>query len=80
MKFSLPHVLHPVLSRFVLVEREEIPALLWSFAYFFCVLAAYYILRPVRDEMGVLSGAQGFPGCFPPCLSPCLSLFLCLDG
>jgi len=64
MRFSLPHVLHPVLSRFVLVEREEIPALLWSFAYFFCVLAAYYILRPVRDEMGVLSGANKLPWLF----------------
>jgi AAA family ATP:ADP antiporter len=64
MKISLPHVLHPVLSRFLLVEREEIPALLWSFAYFFCVLAAYYILRPVRDEMGVLSGAHKLPWLF----------------
>ncbi len=62
--FSLPHVLYPVLCRFVLVEREEIPALLWSFAYFFCLLAAYYILRPVRDEMGVLSGAQKLPWLF----------------
>ena len=64
MIFSLPYVLYPVLSRFVLVEREEIPALLWSFAYFFCVLAAYYILRPVRDEMGVLSGAHRLPWLF----------------
>jgi len=64
MRFSLPHVLHPVLSRLLLVEREEIPALLWSFLYFFCVLAAYYILRPVRDEMGVLSGALKLPWLF----------------
>ncbi len=64
MRFSLPHILHPVLYRFVLVEREEIPVLLWSFAYFFCLLAAYYILRPVRDEMGVLSGAQNLPWLF----------------
>jgi len=64
MRHSLSHVLHPVLSRVVLLEREEIPALLWSFAYFFCVLAAYYILRPVRDEMGVLSGAHKLPWLF----------------
>ena len=64
MKFSLSHVLHSVLSRLVLVERKEIPALLWSFLYFFCVLAAYYILRPVRDEMGVLSGAHRLPWLF----------------
>jgi AAA family ATP:ADP antiporter len=51
-------------TRIVLVERQELPALLWSFLYFFCVLAAYYILRPVRDEMGVLSGAYKLPWLF----------------
>jgi AAA family ATP:ADP antiporter len=51
-------------TRIVLVERHELPALFWSFLYFFCVLAAYYILRPVRDEMGVLSGAHKLPWLF----------------
>ncbi len=46
------------------VQRHELPALLWSFLYFFCVLAAYYILRPVRDEMGVLLGAHKLPWLF----------------
>ena len=32
--------------------------MLWSFAYFFCLLAAYYILRPLRDEMGVAGGVN----------------------
>jgi AAA family ATP:ADP antiporter len=40
----------------VTVRPEEVRALLWSFAYFFCLLAAYYILRPLRDEMGVAGG------------------------
>ncbi len=30
--------------------------MLWSFAYFFCLLSSYYILRPVRDEMGIAGG------------------------
>jgi len=64
MTISLSHVLHPVVSRVVLVERDELPALLLSFAYFFCLLAAYYILRPVRDEMGVLSGVHTLPWLF----------------
>ncbi|MDH5698624.1 MAG: MFS transporter [Nitrospirota bacterium] len=55
---------HRVVSRVVPVKREELPALVWSFLYFFCVLAAYYILRPVRDEMGVLSGAHNLPWLF----------------
>jgi AAA family ATP:ADP antiporter len=64
MMFSLPQILQSVLSRVVLVERKEVPALLWSFVYFFCLLAAYYILRPVRDEMGVLLGAHKLPWLF----------------
>jgi len=53
------------LIRLVLpVNRHEIPALFWSFLYFFCLLAAYYILRPVRDEMGVLLGAHTLPWLF----------------
>jgi AAA family ATP:ADP antiporter len=55
---------HTILSRVVLVERDELPALFWSFLYFFCVLAAYYILRPVRDEMGVWLGAHRLPWLF----------------
>ncbi len=64
MTFSLSHVLHPVVSRVVLIERDELPALLLSFGYFFCLLAAYYILRPVRDEVGVLSGVHALPWLF----------------
>jgi AAA family ATP:ADP antiporter len=39
-------------------------ALLWSFAYFFCLLAGYYILRPLRDEMGVAGGVRNLPWLF----------------
>lgn len=31
--------------------RVEAAALLWSFAYFFCLLCGYYILRPLREKM-----------------------------
>jgi AAA family ATP:ADP antiporter len=36
----------------------ESPALAVAFVYFFCLLCAYYVLRPVRDEMGVKSGVD----------------------
>jgi len=36
----------------------EIPALLWSFGYFLCLLCSYYILRPLRDEMGIAGGVD----------------------
>ena len=58
------NLLHRILSRVVDVQPHEVRALLWSFAYFFCVLAAYYILRPVRDEMGVLAGVHKLPWFF----------------
>jgi len=40
------------------VKRHEVPAVFWSFAYFFCLLCSYYILRPVREEMGVQGGVE----------------------
>lgn len=45
-------------------ERYEWPALAGSFAYFFCLLAGYYILRPVRDTMAVAIGSAGLPPLF----------------
>jgi ATP:ADP antiporter, AAA family len=50
--------LHRVLSRFVPVRPAEVRAVLWSFAYFFCLLASYYVLRPLRDEMGIAGGVR----------------------
>jgi AAA family ATP:ADP antiporter len=47
-----------VLGRIVQVRRAEAAALVCSFAYFFCLLAAYYVIRPVRDEMAVQAGAE----------------------
>ena len=31
------------LQRIVRVRPDEVHAMLWSFAYFFCLLAAYYV-------------------------------------
>lgn len=52
------------LMRIVAARPEEIRALLWSFAYFFFLLAAYYVLRPVRDEMGIAGGVKNLPWLF----------------
>ncbi len=50
--------------RLVAVEPGESAALWWSFAYFFLLLCSYYILRPLRDEMGVAGGVQQLPWVF----------------
>ncbi|MGQ0798908.1 MAG: NTP/NDP exchange transporter [Pseudomarimonas sp.] len=47
------------------VRPDERHALIWSFTYFFCLLTAYYVLRPVRDAMGASSDAAAI---FPPFL------------
>jgi AAA family ATP:ADP antiporter len=55
---------HAALTRITRVERGEVAALLWAFACFFCVLCGYYILRPLRDEMGVQGGVENLPWLF----------------
>jgi AAA family ATP:ADP antiporter len=52
------------LGRSISVKPGEGRALLLSFGYFFFVLATYYVLRPVRDEMGVRSGVRNLPWLF----------------
>jgi ATP:ADP antiporter, AAA family len=46
------------------VEKRERWVLAWSFAYFFCLLSSYYVLRPVRDEMGIQAGVQNMQWLF----------------
>src|SRR5262245_33053250 len=57
-------VLAAALRRLAYVERREIPALLWSFALFFCVLAAYYVIRPMREDMAVRVGREWLQALF----------------
>jgi len=46
------------------IKPGEGRALCWSFAYFFCLLAGYYVLRPLRDEMGVAGGVKNLQWLF----------------
>lgn len=39
-------------------------ALVWSCAYYFFVLCAYYVLRPIRDEMGAAGGVDNLAWLF----------------
>ena len=57
-------ILQRWISRTVAVRPGEIRALVWSFAYFFCLLAGYYVLRPLRDEMGVAGGVRNLQWLF----------------
>ncbi len=50
--------------RLVKLEQGELPALCWAFSYFFALLCAYYILRPMRDEMGIAGGVENLQWLF----------------
>src|SRR5277367_6265906 len=52
------------LERAVPATARERSAALWSFAYFFTLLAGYYVLRPLRDQMGIAGGTRNLPWLF----------------
>ncbi len=52
------------LGRVVALRPGEGRALAWSFTYFFCLLAGYYVLRPLRDEMGIAGGVRNLQWLF----------------
>jgi ATP/ADP translocase len=53
-----------LLRRVVDVKPGEVRAMLWSCAYFFFILSAYYIIRPIRDEMGNAGGVRNLSWLF----------------
>jgi len=53
-----------LLQRLVPARPGELRALAWSFLYFFSLLCGYYVLRPVRDEMGIQGGVENLQWVF----------------
>jgi ATP:ADP antiporter, AAA family len=52
------------LHRLIDVRPDELEMMAWSWLYFFCVLSAYYVIRPIRDDMGVAAGTENLPWLF----------------
>lgn len=52
------------LARLIAAEPHEIPAVLAGFALFFLVFASYFMLRPVRETMGVAGGVENLQWLF----------------
>ena len=46
------------LSLKLMIRPNEQKLVSWSFIYFFCLLSGYFILRPLRDEMGIINGVN----------------------
>jgi AAA family ATP:ADP antiporter len=53
-----------LLQRLIDVRPAELRALGWSWLFIFSVLFSYYIMRPIRDEMGVAGGVENLQWLF----------------
>jgi ATP:ADP antiporter, AAA family len=67
---------HRLLQRVAAVKPEEMRAVLWCWLYIFAVLSSYYIMRPIRDQMGVAGGVQNLQWLFTGTLIAMLALNL----
>jgi len=45
-----------ILASIAAIERHEAPAVIASFLLFFCIMAGFFAVRPVRDTVGTLIG------------------------
>src|SRR5215470_6303974 len=59
-----PHPLQAAIGRIVAVHSNEMGAVVWAFLYFFCLMAGYYVLRSLRDAMGITGGVKNLPWLF----------------
>jgi AAA family ATP:ADP antiporter len=71
-----PGLAFRLLQRVVAVRPEEARAVGWCWLYIFSVLSSYYILRPIRDQMGVAGGVNNLPWLFTGTLAGMLLLNL----
>jgi AAA family ATP:ADP antiporter len=49
------------LQRIVDIKPRELRSIAWSWLYFFSLLASTFVLRPLRDSMGLNGGADKYP-------------------
>lgn len=53
-----------LISQLTWVRDNEFRIVAWSMIYFFCLLSGYFLLRPLRDEMGIRNGAANMQWLF----------------
>jgi ATP:ADP antiporter, AAA family len=59
-----PSTLLRLLRKAVDVKAEECRALGLGFTYYFLILSAYYVIRPIRDDFGAAGGIENLPWMF----------------
>ena len=57
-----PKAFMRALQRVVPVEQRELRSIAWSWLYFFSLLASTFVLRPLRDSLGLNGGADNTRG------------------
>jgi AAA family ATP:ADP antiporter len=62
----------PFVQRMTGARPEEVPAVAWSLIYIVVLFLAYYVLRPIRDELGVAGGVRNLPWLFTGTLATML--------
>ncbi|RYZ77872.1 MAG: MFS transporter [Proteobacteria bacterium] len=53
-----------VLRKFIDIRAGEGKALAWSWLYVFALFLSYYVLRPIREDLGVSGGVENLPWLF----------------
>ena len=77
---NLHHSTGPFWLRLTPVRPEEISALVWCMICIFCVLSAYYVLRPIRDTFGIDGGVHNLQWLFSATLVAILALNIPFSG
>src|SRR5947209_17746731 len=64
------------IERVFQVRRSELPVVGWSWLYIFAILSSYYVMRPIREQMGVSGGIENLPWLFTATLAAMILLNL----
>ena len=75
-----PTAFHGLMRRVIDIRPEEVRVVGWCWLYIFSVLAAYYIIRSIRDQMGVAGGVDNLQWLFTASLVGMLLLNLPFAG
>lgn len=60
----MPSSFRALINRSIDIRQGEGPALFLSGLYYFILLCAYYIIRPIRDDMGAAGGVENLAWLF----------------
>lgn len=69
MKKKRQSQLHPKkhiqwIQQLLVIRHNEIRAVFWAWLYIFSLFLSYYVLRPIRDDLGVAGGVHNLPWLF----------------